>query len=157
MSAIDSGADGTVDGLDLIGTTSTTSLEVHDPLIHRFGRWIGDMNPLHFDEEHARETIFGERVAHGALGLGAISAALSELPGTVVWTELDVSFHKPVYPGEEITAESEIVDRTKDGIPEYLTRVRVTVDDRSDACAISGTCTVLLDGVDDEPGGGEER
>lgn len=152
MSKADSGS--STDGLGLIGTARTSSLEVHDPLIHRFGRWVGDMNPLHFDDEHAEGTLFGGRIAHGALGLGAISASLSELPGTVVWTELDVSFHEPVRPGEEITAESEIVDRLKEEFPVYLVRVRVTVDDRSDLCAISGTCEVLLDGVDDD--GGEE-
>src|SRR5688572_15496144 len=35
----------------------------HD--IQMFGEATGDMNPVHFDEEYARKTVFRGRVAHG--------------------------------------------------------------------------------------------
>ena len=41
-----------------------------------FGEATGDMNPVHFDEEYARKTIFRARVAHGALTIGFLSALL---------------------------------------------------------------------------------
>ena len=36
----------------------------------------GDFNPLHMDDEFAKNNIFGKRVAHGALGL-IVSTGLS--------------------------------------------------------------------------------
>ena len=50
--------------------------------IQLFGEATGDLNPVHFDEEFARKTVFRGRVAHGALSIGFISALIgTKLPG----------------------------------------------------------------------------
>ena len=50
--------------------------------IQLFGEATGDMNPVHFDEDYARKTLFRGRVAHGVLTLGFMSAVMgNELPG----------------------------------------------------------------------------
>ncbi len=47
-----------------------------------FARVSGDHNPLHLDEEYAKTTQFGTRIAHGALTASYISAVIgNDLPG----------------------------------------------------------------------------
>ena len=47
-----------------------------------FAGLTGDMNPLHVDAEYAAKSMFGERIAHGMLVAGLISAVLgTQLPG----------------------------------------------------------------------------
>ena len=47
-----------------------------------FAQVSGDTNPLHLDKEYASKSLFKERVAHGMLTAGLISAVIgTELPG----------------------------------------------------------------------------
>lgn len=83
--------------------------------VFSFADASGDFNPLHIDEEYARKTRFGRRVAHGILMAGIISTVLGgEIPGLgTVFVELHIRFLKPVFIGDTITANaivSEIIN-----------------------------------------------
>ncbi|HOV54133.1 MAG TPA: MaoC/PaaZ C-terminal domain-containing protein, partial [Fervidobacterium sp.] len=55
---------------------------VTDEMIKMFAEATGDKNPVHLDDEFARNSIFGGRIAHGILSLGIVSAVLGmEFPG----------------------------------------------------------------------------
>jgi 3-hydroxybutyryl-CoA dehydratase len=44
-------------------------------------------NPVHADAEHAAQSMFGERIAHGMLVAGLISAVLgTSFPGRILFT-----------------------------------------------------------------------
>ena len=73
----------------------------------------GDFNPLHLDEEYAKRTIFGHRIAHGILTLGLISAALTKLPGVVIYISQSVKFTRPVNIGDVIEAFVEVVEKSE--------------------------------------------
>jgi len=65
------------------GMSASTEHTVTERDVQLFGEATGDMNPVHFDEEFARKTVFRGRVAHGALSIGFISALLgTKLPAT---------------------------------------------------------------------------
>src|ERR1700744_4033922 len=66
--------------------------------VQLFGEATGDMNPLHFDEDYARGTIFRGRVAHGVLTMGFISGLIgTELPGEgTILISASVVFKSPV-------------------------------------------------------------
>jgi 3-hydroxybutyryl-CoA dehydratase len=81
--------------------------------VQLFGLVSGDMNPIHFDEEFAKRTKFGGRVAHGMLTTSLVSAALAMLPGTVVLLETSFKYTSPVRIGDLVTAECEVVEREK--------------------------------------------
>lgn len=80
--------------------------------VFAFADVSGDFNPLHIDEEYAKKTRFGRRVAHGILMAGIISTVLgSEIPGVgTVFVELHIRFLKPVYFDDTITANAIVTE-----------------------------------------------
>jgi 3-hydroxybutyryl-CoA dehydratase len=80
--------------------------------ILRFAEITGDRNPVHLSEEFAAQTRFGERIAHGILTAGLISAVIGmKLPGPgCLYVSQTLSFLAPVKIGDEITARAEIVE-----------------------------------------------
>jgi 3-hydroxybutyryl-CoA dehydratase len=77
-----------------------------------FAAVSGDQYPLHVDEEYARTTRFGGRIAHGMLTASLLSAAnglLLQRPGGISVGQT-LRFLRPVRPGDTITAVSEVVE-----------------------------------------------
>ncbi len=70
-----------------------------------FSKVSGDENPVHLDEEYAKQTIFGRRIAHGMLTASLISAVIAEqLPGHgTVYLSQTLKFVRPVLPGQFVT------------------------------------------------------
>lgn len=79
--------------------------------IFAFADASGDYNPLHIDENYARKSVFGKRVAHGILTAGIISTALSsEIPGLgTIFVELHIRFVLPVFIGDTVTATATVM------------------------------------------------
>lgn len=80
--------------------------------IFSFADASGDFNPLHIDEEYARRSKFGRRIAHGILTAGIISAVLGgEIPGVgTIFGELHIRFLQPVFIGDTITATATVME-----------------------------------------------
>ena len=78
--------------------------------IQLFGEATGDMNPVHFDEEFAKKTIFRGRVAHGALSIGYISALLgTQLPGGgAIFVSASIVFKMPVRIGDTVVTTATV-------------------------------------------------
>ncbi|PEH82513.1 MaoC family dehydratase [Burkholderia gladioli] len=74
--------------------------------IFLFASATGDRNPVHLDEEYARGTRFGGRIAHGMLSASVISAALaSRMPGPgTIYLSQNLAFRRPVMLGETVNA-----------------------------------------------------
>ena len=83
----------------------------------RFAELSGDHNPIHFDGALARRLGFAGRVSNGFVNESRIAAALVATFGsadtTVVALEKNTRFLKPVYIGDEITAEVEVIGRVE--------------------------------------------
>ena len=82
-----------------------------------------DFNSIHTDKEYAKGTIFGERIAHGALGFvvhTGLSANLGHLSETVVaFMGMTWNFHKPIKIGDTIHVEQNVKSKKeikKDGM-----------------------------------------
>ncbi len=94
-----------------LGQQASLSKTITEEIVRQFAAVTGDTNPLHLDEDFARTTRFGRRIAHGVLSLGLISAVLgTQLPGPgAIYLSQEVRFLRPVYLGEQITAEVEVL------------------------------------------------
>jgi 3-hydroxybutyryl-CoA dehydratase len=88
------------------GMSRSRALPITDEVIERFGEVSTDRNPVHFDEDYARSTDFGGRIAHGMLAAALISAVLGEeLPGPgTIYLGQTLRFRAPVRPGDTLTA-----------------------------------------------------
>jgi len=114
--------------------------------VETFAEASGDTNRLHLDEEFAARTRFGERIVHGTLVAGLISAALARLPGLTIYLSQDLSFLAPVPLGERLTAECEVVE----DLGNRRFRLTTAVLDGEDEPVIDGEATVVVDPVPDE-------
>jgi 3-hydroxybutyryl-CoA dehydratase len=74
--------------------------------IAAFAQVSSDTNPVHLDEDYARTTTFGGRIAHGMLSAAYVSAVLgTQLPGPgAIYLSQSLRFRRPVRIGDEVTA-----------------------------------------------------
>ena len=82
-----------------------------------FSAVSGDVHPIHYDVEYAKNTAFGSPVAHGLLltslmALGASDAG--EVLDGMAMVEQGTNFHKPVKVGDTVHPEFEIEDFWQD-------------------------------------------
>ena len=80
-----------------------------------FAGLSGDFNQIHTNAEYAAADTFGQRVAHGLL-VQSIATGLAVQSGVIEGTvlafrELDAKFSLPVYIGDTVHVEIEIVDK----------------------------------------------
>ena len=88
---------------DLVeGMSASFEKRITDDDIVRFAEVTGDTNPLHLDDDFARESIFGGRIAHGMLTASLFSAILgTRMPGPgCIYMSQSIRFRAPVRPGE---------------------------------------------------------
>ena len=113
-----------------IGMTRHLRKVVTDADIEMFAQVSTDRNPVHLDDDYARETIFEGRIAHGMLTAGLISAVIGEqLPGHgTIYLGQSLKFLGPVRPGDMVLAEVTVTEMN-------VTKRRVTLDCR---CSVEG-------------------
>ena len=77
-----------------------------------FAGVTGDFNPAHVDDEYARRSRFGGRIAHGMLSAGFVSAVIAmKLPGPgTIYLSQSMRFTRPVMIGDTVTARAEVVE-----------------------------------------------
>lgn len=111
--------------------------------VEAFARITGDFNPVHMDEEFARSTRFGGRIAHGMLSAGLVSAALAtKLPGPgAIYLAQTLRFTKPVRIGDTVTVRVEVLE-----VNAERKRVRLSTACRngSGETVLEGEATVLV-------------
>jgi 3-hydroxybutyryl-CoA dehydratase len=88
-----------------IGDKASFAKTITETDVYLFAGISGDFNPLHVDEEYARTTEFGKRIAHGGLAASLVANILGmKLPGLgTVALEITQKFRAPVYFGDTIT------------------------------------------------------
>jgi 3-hydroxybutyryl-CoA dehydratase len=89
-----------------LGQSASYSRTITESDIQQFGAVSGDLNPLHFDEEYAKATIFRGRVAHGMLSASFLSTVLgTQLPGAgSIFLSATIRFKAPVRIGDTVEA-----------------------------------------------------
>ena len=124
-----------------VGQTARRTRKVTARDIELFTEMTGDRNPLHYDDELAKASRFGGIIVQGGVTTGLLNALVAEdLPGPgTVFLHVDWSFRAPVAPGDEITAEAEVLE-VRDDKP--ISKLRTTITNQDGAVVLDGTALV---------------
>lgn len=129
-----------------VGETGTLSKLITDDDIHSFADLIGDYNSVHLDDDFAKKTRFGRRIAHGMLSASLISAAIgTKLPGpSSVYLSQTFKFVAPVYPGDTVTARVTITNIRED---KPIVTLETICLNQHDELVVKGEAVVLVENI----------
>ncbi|HET7089082.1 MAG TPA: MaoC/PaaZ C-terminal domain-containing protein [Anaerolineae bacterium] len=118
--------------------------------IMQFAGLSGDWNPMHVDAGYAKQSIFGERVAHGLLGLSIASGLamqLGFLDRTVeAFTSLDWKFRAPIKIGDTVHMTAEVTKTRAMGTSGGFVTFNVVVKNQRGETVQRGEWTIVVKG-----------
>ena len=125
-----------------VGDSAEITKTIEQSDIDAFAAVTGDHNPVHVDEEFAKTTRFGRRIAHGMLTASMISSVLAnKLPGEgSVYLGQTLKFVAPVFPGDEVTARVTVKEIRED---KPILKLETICVNQRDEIVIRGEATVL--------------
>ena len=125
-----------------IGMSAELTRTFSDNDIKIFSDLSGDINPVHLDEQYAKETVFEARIVHGALASSIFSTIFANtLPGPgCIYLKSENKFLKPIYMNDEVTFSVVITDIFKDKKRLIFKTVAITRDKES----ILGTAEIFI-------------
>lgn len=125
-----------------VGDKASMSKTVSEYDVYGFAGITGDFNPVHVNAEFAKTTMFKDRIAHGMLSAGLISAVLgTALPGVnTIYMGQELSFKAPVMFGDTITATVEVVEKIE---AKNRLILRTTVTKQDGTLVVDGKATVI--------------
>ena len=135
-----------------MGAKAEVSRTITAREIELFADATGDRNPVHLDEEAARRTQFGGRIAHGMLTAGLVSAALaSELPGPgSIYLSQTLRFTRPVRINDTVTVKLEVLEIISE---KRRVRLSTTCTNQHGETVLDGEATVMVPSERGPPGG----
>ena len=124
-----------------IGARATWTRTIGADDVEAFARYTGDRNPLHFDPAFAAATRIGRLVVQGGLTTGLFNALVAmKLPGPgSVFLHQEWDYPAPVYIGDTVTAEAEVVEARDD---KPITLLRCVARNQDGVEVLRGECLV---------------
>lgn len=124
-----------------VGATATWTRTFTAADVEAFAQISGDRNPLHFDAEFAGRTRLGRLIVQGGLTTGLFNALVAmRLPGAgSVFLHQEWDYPAPVFIGDTITAEAEVIDARVD---KPITRLRCVARRDDGTEVLRGECLV---------------
>ncbi len=124
-----------------VGSRATWTRTFTADDVEAFARLSGDRNPLHFDADFAARTRVERLVVQGGLTTGLFNALVAErLPGPgSVFLHQEWDYPAPVYIGDTVTAEAEVLEARAD---KPITRLRCVARRDDGTEVLRGECLV---------------
>ncbi|MGE5398069.1 MAG: MaoC family dehydratase [Chitinophagales bacterium] len=99
-----------------VGDKGSIEKTVSESDVYNFAGITGDFSWLHVNEDRSRRGRFGKRIVHGMLLMGMISGVLgTQMPGGgCIYVSQEIKFLKPVFIGDTVKAEVEVVEVIKE-------------------------------------------
>ena len=142
---------------DLGDRVESPARTVTESDVMQFAGLSGDYNAIHTDAEYARQTPYGQRIAHGLLGL-SIASGLAVQSGLIdhtilAFTGLQWSFRAPVFLGDTIRLRAQVIKtRLMRSMGGGLVVFAVSVANQRDEVVQQGEWTMLVRSRSLEPG-----
>ena len=125
-----------------IGDKASLSKTISEHDVYTFAGVTGDFNPVHVNEEFAKQTMFKGRIAHGMLSAGLISAVLgTELPGiNTIYMNQELKFLAPVHYNDTLTAKVDCLEKNDE---KHRLVFRTTVTNQDGTVVTDGQARVM--------------
>ena len=125
-----------------VGDKASLSKTISEYDVYAFAGVTGDFNPVHVNAEFAKNSLFKQRIAHGMISAGLISAVLgTELPGIdTIYMNQELSFLAPVLYGDTLTATDECIEKDD---KKHRIIFRTTVTNQNDKLVTDGKARVM--------------
>ena len=123
-----------------LGQTAEYEKQVTDADVRKFADISGDYNPIHLDDDFAKDSMFGARIAHGILTASHISAVIGYIfpgPGWIYLSQ-SLQFRAPVKIGDSVYTTVEVTDT----VPDKNTVELSTICKVGDTVVLKGTATI---------------
>jgi len=120
-----------------VGQKAVRTMTLTAQHVKTYAEMTGDYNPLHFDKNFTSRTKFKNPVVQGGLTTGLLHALVAmDMPGPgTVFLSQDWKFTAPVFIGDTISAEAEILSIHE---KKPVTQLRVTVTRQSGEVVLEG-------------------
>ncbi len=127
----------------------TRSRTITEADVVAFAGLSGDYNPLHTDEEFAKQTIFGTRIAHGVLGLSVATGLINQTgiaEGTVIaFLGMTWNFKGALKMGDTITVRQRVAEKRETSKPDRgILRMAVSVVNQRGEVIQEGEHTLMI-------------
>ena len=111
--------------------------------VRQFAEVVGDLNPIHLDEEFAEKSFFKKRIVHGAFLAGLISKVLGmDFPGQgTVYISQNSVFKRPVYVDTKVRVELKVVETNTE--KRRLVLETIVLNENGEVC-LTGSATVWI-------------
>jgi 3-hydroxybutyryl-CoA dehydratase len=128
-----------------VGDDASITRTITEANIGAFADLTGDTNPIHLDIEYAAKSMFGERIAHGMLVAGLISAVLgTQLPGpSSIYLGQDLKFMAPVKIGDTLTVTATVTEKRDD---KRIVKLRTTATNQRGEMVVDGNAVIKMAG-----------
>ena len=125
------------------GDSFSKSRLVTDELIRKFAEVSGDYNPIHLDEEFAKTTRFGKRIAHGMLSGAFISAVLGYefKERKIVYLSQTMKFTAPVFIDDTVTVTATVTNMCLD---KGIVVLETVCTNQNGETLVKGEATVMI-------------
>ena len=121
------------------GDRIAIEVDITDKLVADFAQVSGDFNPIHMDENYAKKTRFGRRIAHGMLSGALISRALAmNLESGGIYLSQTLKFLSPIYIGDHIKIELVVTNLRDNG----MAAIDTTVTNQNGEVCVKGVAMI---------------
>lgn len=127
-----------------VGFKDSFTKQINEEDVQKFSDLTGDVNPVHMNEEYAKTTRFKQRIAHGVISAGIISALVgNKIMGVgAIYVSQELKFLAPVFIGDTLTASGEVVERYEE---KRRIKVKMEVHNQDGKLVTEGYGVILHD------------
>lgn len=126
-----------------IGLTKEFQITITESMVNNFANVSGDFSPIHIDEEYAKTTSFGKRVAHGMLLASFLSRVDGMyLPGKhALYFSQNLEFRNPCFINDKIKISSIVIDKSEST---KILKIESKITNQNDKLLLHGIGKVIV-------------
>lgn len=126
-----------------VGLNHSFELIINEELVSDFAKISGDFNPLHMDEQYAKDAKFEKRVCHGMLLASFFSRLIGMyLPGkNALYFSQNLNFVKPCFIGDKIIVNGEVIDKSEST---KMIKIKTTILNQNNETLVEGIAQALV-------------